>query len=186
VVAVLLAAVAGLIAADLISKFLGHPVHVVPAALARDGRIWHWGDPRALVASGVICALGLLLISIAALPGRFRVVPVASEDPLSVTGFTRPGLRRYLAAAATTVDGVASARVRVRRRYVRVLAVSPLRDSEGPGALVETAVHYPPLACPHMAAKPRTPQIAGDSCVTIRRPACLTCVKAQAQGTLPR
>jgi hypothetical protein len=35
VVAVLLAAVAGLIAADLISKYLGHPVHVVPAALAR-------------------------------------------------------------------------------------------------------------------------------------------------------
>lgn len=46
---------------------------------------------------------------------------------------------------------MASARVRVRRRYVRVLAVSPLRDSEGLGALVETAVrtrigHLAPLS----------------------------------------
>lgn len=140
VVSALLAAATGLIAAYLISKYVGHQVHVLPKGLFQAGHEFHWDDPRPLVASGVACALGLLLISLALLPGRFRVVPVASQDPHSVAAMTRAGLRRYLADAASTVDGIASAKVKVRRRRVRVYAASSLRDTEGLAAQVETAV----------------------------------------------
>ena len=140
VVSALLAAATGLIAAYLISKYVGNQVHVLPKGLFQAGHEFHWDDPRPLVASGVACALGLLLIGLALLPGRFRVVPVASQDPHSVAAMTRAGLRRYLADAATTVDGIASAKVKVRRRRVRVRAASSLRDTEGLAAQVETAV----------------------------------------------
>jgi hypothetical protein len=140
VVSALLAAATGLIAAYLISKYLGHQVHVLPSGLFQAGHQLHWDDPRPVVAAAVACALGLLLIGLAVLPGRFRVVPVASQDPRSVAAVTRAGLRRYLAGAATTVDGIASAKVRVRRRRARVYAASSLRDTEGLAAQVETVV----------------------------------------------
>jgi Family of unknown function (DUF6286) len=141
VVAALLAAATGLIAAYLISKYVGHQVHVLPSALFRDGHTLHWNDQRPLVLAAIACALGLLLIGDAVLPGRFRVVPVDSQDPLTVAAVTRAGLRRYLAGAATTVDGIASAKVRVRHRRVRVWATSSLRDTAGLAAQVETAVN---------------------------------------------
>jgi hypothetical protein len=140
VVSALLAVATGLIAAYLISKYVGHQVHVLPQGLFQAGHQWHWDDPRPLVASGVACALGLLLISLALWPGRFRVVPVASRDPYAVAAMTRAGLGRYLADAATTVDGIAAAKVKVRRRRARVYAASSLRDIEGLTDQVETAV----------------------------------------------
>jgi uncharacterized membrane protein len=141
VVAALLAASTGLVAIYLISKYVGHQLHVLPSGLFQAGHQLHWDDPRALVASGVACVLGLLLIYYALLPGRLRVVPVDSQHPRSVVAVTRGGLRRHLAGAANTVDGIASATVRVRGRRVRVYASSSLRDTEGLAAQVETAVN---------------------------------------------
>jgi hypothetical protein len=131
IVAALLAVAAGLIAAYLISKYVGHQVHVLPSGLFQAGHQLHWDDQRSLIAAAVACALGLLLIGYAVLPGRFRVVPVDSQDPLSVTAVTRAGLRRYLAGAAATVDGIASAKVRVRRRR---FACTPPRRCATPQA----------------------------------------------------
>ncbi len=90
------------------------------------------------------------------MPGRFRVVPVDSQDPRSVVAVTRAGLRRYLASAATTVDGIASAKVRVRR--ARVYATSSLRDTAGlaaqagaRGALLRGLNVFPSLLGAHHA-----------------------------------
>ncbi|MBV9795279.1 MAG: hypothetical protein JO016_15220 [Actinobacteria bacterium] len=141
VVSALLAVATGLIAAYLISKYVGHQVHVLPSGLFQAGHQLHWDDQRSLVASGVACALGLVLIGYALRPGRHRVVPVASQHPRSVVAVTRGGLRRYLAGGALTVDGIASAKVRVRRRRAQVFAASSLRDTEGLAAQVETAVN---------------------------------------------
>lgn len=140
VVSALLAAATGLIAVYLISKYVGHQLHVLPSGLFQAGHQLHWDDPRSLVASGVACVLGLLLICYAVLPGRLRVVPVDSQHPWSVIAVTRGGLRRHLAGAAAGVDGIASAKVRVRGRRVRVYASSSLRDTEGLAAQVETSV----------------------------------------------
>jgi hypothetical protein len=140
VVSALLAASTGLIAIYLISKYVGHQLHVLPSGLFQAGHQLHWDDPRSLVASGVACALGLMLIYYALLPGRLRVVPVDSQHARSVVAVTRGGLRRHLAGAANSVNGIASATVRVRGRRVHVYASSSLRDTEGLAAQVETAV----------------------------------------------
>ena len=141
VVAAVLAAAAILAAIEVISTLAGHPVHVLPAGwLARTGRDVHWDDTAALATAAVACALGIVLIALALAPGRSRMIALASGDPQTVTGITRAGLRRYLAAAATGVDGIARARVRLGRRRARVRAASPLRDARGLSGQVEQAV----------------------------------------------
>jgi hypothetical protein len=141
VVAALLAAAAILAAIEVISTLVNRRVHVLPTGwLARAGRDVHWDDPAALAVAAVACALGIVLIALALIPGRSRMIALTSGDPQTVTGITRAGLRRYLAAATTSVDGIARARVRLGRRRVRVRAASPLRDARGLSGQVEQAV----------------------------------------------
>ncbi|GII62762.1 hypothetical protein Skr01_28470 [Sphaerisporangium krabiense] len=115
----------------------------VSAATGTDMRMppWSWftdfaagpvDDPGHLAAASGAVALGLFLLGLAFVPGRVRVVPLAPDDAMTVTGITRGGLRRHLATVAEGVDGVSHARVRVGRHGVRVNATTPLRD---PGAL---------------------------------------------------
>jgi hypothetical protein len=141
VMAAVLAAAAILAATEVITTLAGHPAHVLPVTwLARAGRDAHWDDPAALATAAVACALGVVLIARALTPGRSRLIALASGDPQTVTGITRAGLRRYLAAAATGVDGIARARVGLGHRRVRVQAASPLRDARGLSSQVEHAV----------------------------------------------
>ncbi|MFC7381174.1 DUF6286 domain-containing protein [Sphaerisporangium rhizosphaerae] len=91
-----------------------------------------WDDPMALTTAAVAGLLGIVLLIAAFKPGRPRLVALASEDPQTVTGITRSGLRRHLAAVAAAVDGVSRARVRLRRRAAEVTVATPLRD---PGEL---------------------------------------------------
>ncbi|MEU8269067.1 DUF6286 domain-containing protein [Sphaerisporangium sp. NPDC049002] len=98
--------------------------------LAPVGRT-HWSDPAALTTAAVACLLGILLLVLALTPGRPRAIPIASEDPRTVTGITRTGLSRHLATVAAKVDGVSRARVRLRRDRVHVTAATPLRDASG-------------------------------------------------------
>jgi Family of unknown function (DUF6286) len=141
VAAAVLAAASILAATEVISTLVNRPAHVLPVEwLARAGRDVHWDDPAALATAAVACALGIVLIALALAPGRSRMIALTSGDPQTVTGITRAGLRRYLAAAATRVDGIARARVRLGRRRVRVKAASPLRDARGLSGQVEQAV----------------------------------------------
>ncbi|MFC4535047.1 DUF6286 domain-containing protein [Sphaerisporangium dianthi] len=99
-----------------------------------------WDDPATLTTAAVACLLGLLLLIAALTPGRARLVALASEDPQTVTGITRAGLRRHLAAVAAAVDGVSRARVRLRRHRAEVTVATPLRDPEGLPGQVGQAV----------------------------------------------
>ncbi len=79
-----------------------------------------WADP---VVTGVACAfvvVGVLLVALAVTPGRPRLVPLETADPLLAAGLTRSGLRRTLVAAARTVPGADTARVRLRGRGRRI------------------------------------------------------------------
>jgi Family of unknown function (DUF6286) len=97
-----------------------------------------WDDPATLITAAVACLLGLLLLALALTPGRPRLIALASEDPQTVTGITRAGLRRHLATVAVGVDGVSRARVRLGRRRVQVKAATPLRDArELPGQVTQ-------------------------------------------------
>ncbi|MDH2424414.1 DUF6286 domain-containing protein [Sphaerisporangium sp. TRM90804] len=94
--------------------------------LAGFGRMY-WDAPAMLTTSAVALLLGLVLLGSGLTAGRPRLIPLASADPRSVVGISRPGLRRHLTAVATRVDGVSRARVQMGRR-VRVVVDTPLRD----------------------------------------------------------
>jgi Family of unknown function (DUF6286) len=99
-----------------------------------------WDDPAVLAIGAGACGLGLVLILLAAWPGRSRIVPIGSPDEHTLTGITRRGLRRYLADAATVVEGIDDARVHVSRSRARIVADSSLRDARGLHSQVRDAV----------------------------------------------
>ena len=123
VVAFALTAGLGLCAAEVVSALLGRPLGWLPVSglldLAAHRAWWELSLPALL--TGVV---GVVLLLLAALPGRSRLVPVETSDPLIVIGITRVGLRRTLRAVAQEVDGVERARVRLRRRTIEVRVIT--------------------------------------------------------------
>jgi hypothetical protein len=130
--AVVLAALAVFAALDDVAAH-EDPSAEVPrvSTLEHAGRTLRWDDPAALAIGSIAAALGLILIAIALWPGRGNIIPIASSDAITVTGITRRGLRRCLADAATLVEGIDAAKVRVGRRHARVVATSTVRDPYG-------------------------------------------------------
>lgn len=81
-----------------------------------------------------LALLGLLLLVAGLHRGRPGALTLPSrQEGVQVTAARRE-LERSLVAAARRVDGVAGAQARARRRRVRVVAVTPLRD---PGTLAQ-------------------------------------------------
>ncbi|MEU6790064.1 DUF6286 domain-containing protein [Nonomuraea wenchangensis] len=132
VVSLTLAGGLGASAAEVVSALLGHPLGWVPLNELADwaGRTpWPQTSTTALALAGT----GTLMLLLAAVPGRSRLVPVETTDPLIVIGITRRGLRRTLRAAAQQVPGVLRARVRLRRRTIEVTVVT---EAESSGAML--------------------------------------------------
>jgi hypothetical protein len=119
VVAFALTAGLGLTTAEVVSALLGRPLGWLPVSeLLEFAAHRAWADlslPALLTA-----AAGAVLLLLASVPGRSRLVPVETSDPLIVIGITRVGLRRTLRAVAQEVEGVKRARVRLRRRTIEV------------------------------------------------------------------
>ncbi|MBG0828405.1 hypothetical protein HS041_11575 [Planomonospora sp. ID67723] len=112
----------------------GSPFGLVPyQKLASGVGALSWSDPDVAVASVLVVVAGLLLVTLAAVPGRTRLVPLETGDPLTVIGMTRAGLRRTLRAAAESVDGVGRARVRLGSRKVEVVVIT---DAQRTGQLL--------------------------------------------------
>lgn len=128
-----LVAVAAIAATEVIAALVGSPVRLLPyqqaAAYAEGAR---WSDPSVRAASAVLAGIGLVLISLALVPGRSRWLPLRTDTPELVVGLSPAALRRALSTAAEEVDGVREARVRVGRRRVTVRVHTDLSD---PGAL---------------------------------------------------
>ncbi|MEV7012734.1 DUF6286 domain-containing protein [Streptosporangium sp. NPDC051022] len=129
ITAVLMAALGVVVAAEVISGLLGHPLRWVPydRLLSWTSSI-RWDDSRVLLSGAVIALLGLLLVLLALIPGRPRLIPVRTGDPNLIIGMHPRGFTRALAHAAERVQGVDHARVRLRGRTAEVTARSPLRD----------------------------------------------------------
>ncbi|GAA4077978.1 DUF6286 domain-containing protein [Actinomadura miaoliensis] len=139
--AVLLGAAAVLTFIEVVAALLDRQANVLPVGwLARLGRDTRFDDPLAVTAAVILCVLGVTAIVPAVKPGRPRVIALDSPDRQTVIGITRTALRRQLTAAATGIDGVARARIRVGRRRIRVRATSPLRDPSGLAAQMTDAV----------------------------------------------
>ncbi|MER6831766.1 DUF6286 domain-containing protein [Streptosporangium sp. NPDC000563] len=94
---------------------------------------WNWSDPAVFAASVLAVAMGLVMLALAVLPGRSRLVPLEAGDPHMVIGITRSGLRRTLREAAESVEEVNGARVRLTSRIVEVTVFT---DAERTGPVL--------------------------------------------------
>ncbi|WP_216899836.1 DUF6286 domain-containing protein [Nocardia alni] len=82
-------------------------------------RVMTWDDRWVLVAGAGAVVVGLVLVALAILPGRAILLPLTGDDQFAA-GVGRRGLCGSLRAAAHSVEGVHSARIRLRRKNVRV------------------------------------------------------------------
>jgi hypothetical protein len=136
IVAAVLVVVSALAAAGIIAVLAGRRLDILHAdAIGRWLAGLSWSDPVAKVVGAVVVLVGLLLVVIAIVPGRPRVVALNCAEPDVVAGITRRGLRCVAAVAASDVDGVDRVRTKARGRRVRVKVTTPLRDSADAGAV---------------------------------------------------
>ncbi|MBE1531023.1 DUF6286 domain-containing protein [Actinomadura algeriensis] len=142
--ALLLTALGGVAAVELLAAALGSGVHPIPGA----GRVVDalhrlpWRDPAVTAVAAGTAALGLVLV-LAGLPGRLRVVPLAGADARLAGGVGRGELRRTLTDAAQQVPGIERARVRglgVLRRRLVVRVATPYHNPANLADLVADAV----------------------------------------------
>ncbi|WP_024799564.1 DUF6286 domain-containing protein [Nocardia sp. BMG51109] len=118
-VALAVLAVCVVVVLSLVQRLTGAKELVSYDAVANRLSEMDWGDAR-VTGFGVAAILaGLVLLGLAVLPGRPVVVPLAATDEISA-GVVRRTLRDALRAAATSVPGVHSARIRLRRKTVRL------------------------------------------------------------------
>ncbi|RJL33187.1 DUF6286 domain-containing protein [Bailinhaonella thermotolerans] len=131
IVALLLTAAAVLGLVEVLSALFGRPVNVLPV---RQGANWlrstPWNDPAVITTGVVLALLGLLLLALALLPGRTRMVPLVSDDPDLILGATPRSVNQMLGVAARDVSGVSSARTRVRGKKVRVDVDTSVQDTD--------------------------------------------------------
>lgn len=81
-----------------------------------------WGSAPVRVVSGLLAVAGLALLLAQLVPRRPDRLAVHSDDAATDAAVTRRGLTRAVHSAVTDVDGIADARVRVRRRRIQVRA----------------------------------------------------------------
>lgn len=94
-------------------------------------------DPAVEACAAGLIGLGLVLVLLAALPGRTRIEPLRGADPLVIAGIGRRRLGLALAATAADVPGVESASARLRGRLRRRAIVRAVTTYPMPGNLAE-------------------------------------------------
>lgn len=125
-VALVLAAGCVAVIVSLAQRWAGVPEFLSYDTVARELHATTWNEWPVLVAALVLLVAGVLLLTTALLPGRPEVLPLKTEDDMEA-GVPAGDLRALLRGDATTVDGVDSARITLRRGTVR--------------AVVETGLH---------------------------------------------
>jgi hypothetical protein len=128
VVALLLAALAGVLLYDIAAVRADRPPLRVRRELARQLAERPLDDVWVLVGAGVATALGLWLILLAVTPGLRDVLPMRRPDPDVRAGLHRGAAGLVLRDRAMEVAGVQSVQVRAGRRRADVRAVSHFRD----------------------------------------------------------
>ncbi len=94
------------------------------------GGRYAWDTAPARITAAVLLAVGLLLLLAELKPRRAPRLRMTGTDPGVDAAITRRSLRATLLSAATQVDGVSGAKVKVSRRKATVKAVSRLGSTE--------------------------------------------------------
>jgi hypothetical protein len=126
----------------IIAEVIGFAVHRGPLLVhwttwqdwARSTR---WDAFVVRVWATVLMVVGLVLVVLEFKPRRVTRLPLLAVCQATDATVSRRGLARILRTAATGVDGITGATVRVRRRRARVTAASGARSRAAAGALTE-------------------------------------------------
>jgi hypothetical protein len=128
IVALLLLLVAGAFLYDVVAVRTGRSALGWRRDLARQLAERPLDDTWVLVGAGVAAALGLWLVLLALTPGLRKVLPMRRTHPDVRAGLHRDAAAIVLRDRAMEVAGVQAARVRTRRRKIRVRALSHFRE----------------------------------------------------------
>ena len=126
----------------IIAEVIGFAVHHSPL-LVHWTTWYHWArrtrwDAEVVrVWSAVLIVIGALILAVELKPPRAARLPLRSGDDATDVAVTRRGVARMLRSAATGVEGISSAAVRVRRRRARITAISAARGRAAATALTE-------------------------------------------------
>ncbi|WP_069166410.1 DUF6286 domain-containing protein [Nocardia altamirensis] len=138
VVAVLVLALCVAVAVSLIQRLVGAHEFLAYDTVATDLHGMTWNEVPVLGVGIAAMVLGFALLGLALWPGKPAVLPLAADDGL-IAGVTRGGLRTALRSTARSVDGVGSARIRLRRNAVKVSARTDRTGADGmPEAICDT------------------------------------------------
>jgi copper chaperone CopZ len=119
-----------LVAISCIQLLLSQPPVVPFAAIAETASTITWNQPAVLVAAAVVAVLGLILLAVALIPGRPTVLGLAHRDGQPDAGATCHSLAQAVAGVTRTVDGVDSARVRLRPHTITATVQTSLREKQ--------------------------------------------------------
>jgi hypothetical protein len=141
-VALVILAICVLAAVSIIQELAGRPPVIPYGAIARHARTWRLDGTVMLGAGAAAAVAGLLLLGCAVIPGRagtlaLAAIPARPGDKTgdegsgggTDAGVSRTGLCAALRAAIADVDGVTSAKVRIRRRRIAATVRTELADS---------------------------------------------------------
>ena len=140
--ALILAAALVAISIILIVEVIGFAAHRSPL-LVHWSTWYQWGGKTrwdafvVRVWSAILIALGALVLILELKPRRVTRLSLRSGDDATDAAVTRRGLAGTLRAAATGIDGISSARIKVRRRRASVTAGSAARGRAAATALTE-------------------------------------------------
>lgn len=140
--ALLITAVGALTAIETVSGLVGEPSRLVPYDRVTSWAAGTpWKDWLALLISAVLALIGLIFLWAGLWPGRGRLVPLHGDNPGLMVGVTRRGLKRAVASAAESVEGVSRVRrVGLRRHRVKVVAATAMREEHDLRGSVTDAV----------------------------------------------
>ncbi|MEA5363001.1 DUF6286 domain-containing protein [Amycolatopsis sp., V23-08] len=136
-VAVVLLAGCVLAAVVAIQTIFGQAPWISYSGIADRLHATHWNDLVPVLAGVAAGVLGLVLLAAAFLPGKLVVLPLQGETD---SGASRRSYRSTLRAAASDVDGVAAATLKVKRRKVIARVRTARTNVEGLPEAVRTAI----------------------------------------------
>ncbi|MDQ3402332.1 MAG: alkaline shock response membrane anchor protein AmaP [Actinomycetota bacterium] len=153
--AVVLLAACVLVAVVAIQTLLGHTPWISYSTVAEALNGARWNDEVPAIVGGGIAVLGLILLLTAIVPGKLTVLPLAGDID---SGASRRSYRSTLRAAASIVDGVADAKVNLRRRTVFAVVSTGRTNTDGLADAVRTAIehrldHITPAVRPKLKVK---------------------------------
>jgi hypothetical protein len=137
--ALVLLAACALVAVVAIQMILGETAWIRYQTVADALHNAHWNDLVPAIAGGAAALLGLVLLLAAVLPGKLTVLPL--DGDLS-SGASRRSYRSTLRAAASTVDGVAGAKLKVKRRKVSAKVDTARTSTDGLADAVRAAIEH--------------------------------------------